>query len=196
MEEWLERYRGILFFALIALAVVGVILFQMLRPEPQSIILSTPTPVPSPVATPTPRPLRVYVSGAVQHPDVYALPPDSIVKDALIAAGGATDKADLNRINLALPVSDGQQVYVPHLGEESLPVQPPSNQPTSGGKININAASQAELETLPGIGPSIAQRIIDHRRANGAFAQIEDIMNVSGIGQGIFEKIRDLITTN
>lgn len=195
MAQWLERYRGIVFVALIAAVIAGLVLFQILRPKPSPIILKPPTPLPSPEVTPTPRPLRVYVSGAVHQPDVYPLPPDSIVKDALLAAGGATDDADLDRINLALPVADGQHVYVPRLGEADLPVQPPSSQPASGGKVNINTADAATLETLPGIGPAIAQRIIDYRQANGPFAKIEDIKDVSGIGDGILSKIQDLIVT-
>jgi competence protein ComEA len=195
VEGWLERYRGILVFGLIVAALAAVALFQMLRPSSQSILLSTATPLPSPEATSTPRPLRVYVSGAVRRPDVYILPPDSIVKDAMLAADGAADGADLNRINLASPVADGQQIYVPWQGEENLPVQPPAAKSASGSKVNVNTADMAALESLPGIGPSLAQRIIDYRQAHGPFARIEDIMEVSGIGQGIFDKIGDLITT-
>jgi competence protein ComEA len=146
--------------------------------------------------TPTPRPLRVYVSGAVQNPDVYALPPESIVKDAVTAAGGPTSDADLDRINLASPAADGQHIYVPSLGEETLPVQPPSRLPASAGKVNLNTAEAAALESLPGIGPTLAQRILDFRQASGPFERIEDVMEVSGIGPGIFEQIRDLITTD
>jgi competence protein ComEA len=196
VRQWLERYRAVLFFGLIVLALVALILFQSLRPQPESIILSTATPLPTPEATPTPHPLRVYVSGAVHQPDVYPLALDSIVKDAIMAAGGATDDADLNRINLALPVADGQHVYVPRLGEEDPPVQPPSNQPAAGGQVNINTADSAALDSLPGIGPALAQRIIDYRQEHGPFARLEDIMEVSGIGPGTFEKLRDLITTD
>jgi competence protein ComEA len=196
MEQWLERYRSVLFVILVVLVLAAVVLFQLLRPVAQPFILNTPTPPPSPEATPTPRPLRVYVSGAVNRPDVYTLPPDSIVKDALMAAGGPAENADLDRINLALPVSDGQHVYVPLRGEVNPPVQPPSDQRAPSTKININTADQAALDSLPGIGPVIAQRILDYRQANGPFDRIEDIMNVSGIGQGTFEKIRDLITTD
>jgi len=195
MEQWLERYRVILFLALIAFAIAGVILIQVLQPRPEPIHLTTLTPSPTPAATPTPRPLRVYVSGAVHRPDVYILAPDSIVKDALLAAGGATDEADLDRINLALPVADGQHIYVPRLGEENPPVPSPSVPSPSDGRININTADSAALEALPGIGPVIAQRIIDYRLANGPFTQIEEIMDVSGIGSVTFEKIKDLITT-
>jgi len=199
VEQWLERYRGVLFFGLIVLVLAGIVLFQLLRPAAQPLIPDTsralPATFPSPEATSTPRPLRVYVSGAVRQPDVYVLPPDSIVKDAMLAAGGPTDDADLERINLALPVADGQQVHIPRLGEQDPPVQPPSGQPAVAGKVNINTAGLEALETLPGIGPAIAQRIIDYRHDHGPFAQIEDITDVSGIGPATFEKIRDLITT-
>ncbi len=195
MDQWVERYRGILFFAFVAIALTGTVLFQILQPQPADVVLISPSPSPQPESTPTPRPLRVYISGAVRHPDVYSLGPDSIVKDAIEAAGGPTDEADLDRINLAAPVRDGQHVYVPHLGEKDLPVEPPANPSTSNGKININTADQSELETLPGIGPSIAGRICDHRETHGPFAQPKDIMDVSGIGPATFEKIRDLITT-
>jgi len=195
VESWLERYRGVLFFGLILVAIIALLLFQALRPRPQPILLTTSTPPPSPEATPTSRPLRVYVSGAVVHPDVYTLPPDSIVKDALMAAGGPADDADLDRINLALPVADGQQVYVPRRGEDNPPVQPPSRLPASGDKVNINTADVTALESLPGVGPALAQRIVDYRQAHGPFARPEDIMEVSGIGPGVFEEIRDLITT-
>jgi competence protein ComEA len=196
LEQWVERYRGVVFFVLIVLALAALILFQSLRTSPRSIELSTSTPLPTPEMTPTARPLRVYVSGAVRYPDVYALPPDSIVKDAMMAAGGPADDADLNRINLAASVADGQQVYVPRLGEESPPVQPPSGQSSSGGMVNINTADAADLESLPGIGPTLAQRILDYRQAHGPFAQIQELMEVSGIGPATFEGIRDLIKTD
>jgi competence protein ComEA len=196
MEQWLERYRAILFIILIVLILAGIFLIQVLRPKPSPIVLPTATPTPLPEATPTPRPLQVYVSGAVHHPDVYALPPDSIVKDAIMAAGGSTGEADLDRINLAAPVADGQHIYVPHFGEEDPPVEPPSKGPAADSKVNINTADSAELESLPGIGPTLAQRIIDYRQANGPFAQVEDVMEVSGIGPAILEKIGDLITVD
>jgi competence protein ComEA len=195
MDQWLDRYRGVIFFILVVLVLGGVILLQLRRPDPPGVILASPAPLPSAQPTSTPRPLRVYVSGAVLHPDVYSLPPDSIVKNALIAAGGATGDADLDRINLAMPVVDGQHIYVPRQGEEQLPVEPPGNPPAANRKTNINTATLAELETLPGIGPTIAQRICQYREAQGAFVQIEDIMQVSGIGEATFAKIRDLITT-
>jgi competence protein ComEA len=180
----------------VLLSIGAVILLQRLQLPSDPIVLSTPTLQALPSVTPTPRPIRVYVSGAVQQPDVYSLPPDSIVKDALLAAGGQADDADLDRINLAAPLADGQQIYVPRGGEQELPVQLPGRQPSLSLKVNINTADAAALESLPGIGPALAQRIIDYRQANGFFAHIEDIQQVSGIGSATFEKIRDLIATD
>lgn len=194
MEQGLGRYRWLLFLAIVGLVLTVVVLIQVRRPAPQPMILSTATPQPTQLVTPTPYTVRVYVSGAVQHPDVYTLLQDSIVKDALEAAGGPTGEADLERINLALPVTDGQQVHVPRQGEDNPPVEPPSRLPAIGSKLNINTADLASLESLPGIGPSLAQRIIDYRQAHGSFERIEDIMEVSGIGEAIFEGLQDLIT--
>ena len=200
MADWLERYRGYVVTVLLSLIVLGGMFFFLRRPEPEPISILTPEPTATPLPTPTPRPLYVYVSGAVAHPDVYELSYDSIVKDAIEAAGGPTGEADLNRINLARRVHDEEQIYVPQKGEESFPVNPPSgpSAPSSssqeGGKVNINTATAEKLDTLPGVGPSIAQRIIDYRTTNGPFQSIEDIKNVKGIGDATFEKLKDKIT--
>jgi competence protein ComEA len=200
MADWLERYRGYIVVVLLNLVVLGGMFFFWRRPEPEPVSILTPEPTATPLPTPTPRPLRVYVSGAVVRPDVYELSYDSIVRDAIDAAGGPTAEADLNRINLARQVHDEEQIYVPQKGEESPPVSPPSDpslpSPSSqeGGKVNINTATAEELDTLPGIGPAIAQRIIDYRTASGPFQSIEDIKNVRGIGDATFEKLKDKIT--
>ena len=196
MLTWLERYRAVLFFVCVVAAVAGLAFFEAHRPEPVPLILTpSATSVPA-LAEPTltPGPLRVYVSGAVQHPDVYLLPPGSIVKDALLAAGGAITEADLVSINLAHPVADGEQVHVPRAGEPS-PVRLPSADPLAPAKVNVNTADLAALETLPGIGPELAQRILDYRQAHGPFVQVEDLLAVPGIGPAILEKIREEITT-
>lgn len=195
MEQWPTRYRWLLFLGIAAIALTAVILVQRSRSSPQPLILSTGIPQPTVEATPTPYTLRVYVTGAVHTPDVYVLPQDSIVKDAVEAAGGATEDADLERINLAVTVTDGQQIHVPRQGEDDSPVEPPSGQPATGGKVNLNTADSAALETLPGIGPTLAQRIIDYRQSHGPFERIEDLLQVSGIGQATFEGMKDLITT-
>jgi competence protein ComEA len=200
MADWLERYRGYILIVLLNLVVLGGMFFFLRRPEPEPISILTPEPTATPLPTPTPRPLCVYVSGAVAHPDVYELPYDSIVKDAIEAAGGPTDEADLDRINLARRVYDEEQIYVPQKGEESLPVSLPSSSSSSsssgqaGGKVNINTATAEELSTLPGIGPTKAKSIIDYRTTNGPFQSIEDIKDVRGIGDATFENLKDKIT--
>jgi competence protein ComEA len=138
------------------------------------------------------------VSGAVNQSGVYSLPPDSIVQDAITAAGGTAADADLNRVNLAQVLHDGDQIHVPRIGEvpTSAPVDSDGgNDPVvPSGPININTATQAEFESLPGIGPAIAQRIIDYRETNGPFTSIDQLQNVSGIGPAIFDQIKDLVT--
>ena len=197
MSNWLQRYRGYVFITLINLVVLGGAIIFLRRPQQPELTITSPPPTATPLPSPTPCPLRVYVSGAVTHPDVYELPTESIVKDAIEAAGGATDEADLDRINLALSVVDGQHIYVPKLGEDSPPILPPAQRSGTtsfevGGKININTASQSEIETLPGIGPSKAQGIIENR----PYESIEGIQKVPGIGEGTFKKIQDLITVD
>ena len=177
------------------LIVLGGVIVFLRRPSQPELSVTSPPPTATPLPSPTPCPLRVYVSGAVTHPDVYELPTESIVKDAIEAAGGATNHADLDRINLALSLANGQHIYVPKQGEESPPVDPPTRSSDTasveaGGKININTASQAEIETLPGIGPSKAQGIIENR----PYSSLEDIKRVPGIAEGIFKNIKDSIT--
>jgi len=144
---------------------------------------------------PTPSPIQVHVTGAVMEPGVYTLPPVSIVKDAIDAAGGSLPEADLDNINLAAPLLDGQQIFIGSIQETS------SNTPsatsaisTSSVKMNINTAEAPELENLPGIGPSLAQKIIDYRHEHGPFTSIDDLLNVSGIGPAKLDEIMDLIT--
>jgi competence protein ComEA len=193
----LERYRIYLFTMLIGLIALGGVVFWLRRPTPEAIeILPPPSPTSAPTATPAT--VTVYVSGAVIHPDVYTLPEGSRVKEAVEAAGGFAAQADRDRINLAQLLHDEEQVYVPRIGEESPPLATPvtrgSTSTSSGGRVNINTATAAELESLPSIGPVYAQRIIEYREHDGPFQQIEDIQQVRGIGEATFEKIKDLIT--
>jgi competence protein ComEA len=160
-------------------------------------IVVVPPPTVAPTLPPTPAPVRVYVSGAVAAPGVYTLSAHSLVDDAIKAAGGAAADADLDKINLAQEVRDQQQIHVPRKGE-ATPQQPapgPGGAATPGAKkVNINTATLAELDTLPKIGPTTAQRIIDYRTKNGPFKKIEDLKNVSGIGDVTFQALKDSIT--
>ncbi|MDK2856201.1 MAG: competence protein ComEA [Bacillota bacterium] len=143
----------------------------------------------------------VHVAGAVAKSGVYRLPAGSRVIDAVEAAGGAAAEADVDALNLAQPLVDGQKVWVPKKGEVTVTgaagtaTGPAAGSAAAGGgKVNINTAGVAELDTLPGIGPALAQRIIDYRAAHGPFKSIEDLKNVSGIGEKKFAEIKDYVT--
>jgi competence protein ComEA len=147
---------------------------------------------------PTEKPIVVQVTGAVPRPGVYALAQGSRVQDAISAAGGFLAEADKTGINLARALDDGEQLDIPYVeGASPVILDAPTAigaAPSSAELVNINTASSAELDTLPGIGPTTAQKIIDYRQQNGPFLSIEDIVNVSGIGPGTYEKLKDLIT--
>lgn len=145
---------------------------------------------------PTLSPVHVHVVGAVQTPGVYQLPRGSIVQDALAAAGGPAAEANLAAINLAADLSDSQQVYVPFVGETPQAVlnQGSSSLAAADSRLNVNTATAPELERLPGIGPSLAQAIIEYREDNGPFQEPKDLLAVPGIGPGKLAQIEDLIT--
>ncbi len=138
----------------------------------------------------------VYVTGAVNKPDVYELPEESRVKDAIEKAGGVTKEADLISINLAEKLSDGEEVVVPKKGENTSIAGSSTSSTNKNSKININTADATELEKLPGIGEVKAEAIIQYRKSYGRFKTIHDITRVSGIGEKTFEKIKDLISVN
>jgi len=146
---------------------------------------------------PTEKPIVVHITGAVPRPGVYALAQGSRVQDAISAAGGFLADAEKTGINLARALEDGEQLDIPYVvGASPVILEAPTTivVPSSSELININTASQTELESLPGIGPTTAQKIIAYRDQNGPFVNIQDIINVSGIGPGTYERIKDLIT--
>lgn len=136
----------------------------------------------------------VYVCGAVGNPGVYPLPSGSRVYEAIEAAGGLLEEAGADCVNQAEPVSDGQMIKVltAEEAEKNAADTARTNTPeASDGRVNINTAVAAELMTLPGVGESKAESIISYREENGGFDKIEDIMNITGIKEGVFEKIKD-----
>jgi competence protein ComEA len=143
----------------------------------------------------------VHVSGAVAEPGLVRLEAGSRVDDAVQAAGGAQEDADLAALNLARPLTDGEQIHVPRIGDEPVPTAGASGTGGGGepaaaadGLVDINTASASELEELPGVGPAIAGRIVQHREINGPFSSVDDLLEVSGIGPATLERIRPQAT--
>ena len=151
----------------------------------------------------------IHITGSVKNPGIVKLKEGSRIEDAIEAAGGLTENADITKVNLAYVVEDGTKIKIPSASEEDIGDEDiidsksgdniiieentvSSNNSTQN--ININKATEKEFETLPGIGPSLASKIIEYRNQNGKFGSIEDIKNVNGIGDNKYEKIKDLIT--
>ncbi len=152
--------------------------------------------------------IAVHIIGEVNKPGIIYLEEGARINDAIEEAGGETKEADLAQVNLAYVLQDGQKIYIPNKKEKITTyiiqesgnngvVEENSNTNESKGeneKVNINTASQSELDGLPGIGDSIAQRIIDYREQNGNFKSIEELKEVKGIGEAKFEEIKDRVT--
>lgn len=185
LKSILNLVAGILF----GLFVAALVWVASRNPSGQAVTLRP---------APTENPIIVHITGAVPRPGVYALPEGARVQDVISAAGGFLAEADKEFINLAQVLEDGERLEIPYT-EGFSPVLPTPVQNfivpgPDTDLININTAASFQLETLPGIGPTLAQRIIEYREQNGPFISTEDIINVSGIGPGNYENIKDLIT--
>jgi competence protein ComEA len=165
------------------------------------------SPVGKPIAlqpAPTSAPIAVHVVGAVPRPGLYDFEEGARVQDAIDAAGGLLAEAEGDAVNLAAPLQDGEQLYIPYVaGHEPssslgavLPDEPGASQAEldASDLTNINTATLAELDALPGVGPTAAQSILDYREDFGPFESIEELLDVSGIGPSTFEAIQELIT--
>ena len=151
----------------------------------------------SPTASPAGDELYVHVSGAVNRPGLIRVAVGARVVDAIEAAGGFAETADPSGVNLARKVQDGEQLRVPMLGEAPAAIggaEPGATGGSSGGLVDLNRATAAQLETLPRIGPALAQRIIEWRESNGPFAAVTDLRNVTGVGDKIFDALKDRVT--
>lgn len=159
---------------------------------------------PGPAVTSAPPLVVVHVAGAVQHPGVYRLDRGKRVIDALDAAGGVTPAADANALNYARLLVDGEQIFVPEPGQlppaGASPGGPGTGEVTGAGAagpgalVNLNTATAEQLETLPRIGPAMSQRILDYRAEHGAFTSIEQLKDISGIGDATFAGLKDRVT--
>jgi len=192
MKPWQHILLGV-FLGLIASAVIYWIAIP-----PSGVPLEL-------LPLPTPAPLVVQVSGAVVHPGVYSLPPGSRIEAAIFAAGGFSPNADVEKVNQAALVKDGEKISVPAVRPTpdisfSTPVGPaatflpPTSAISAENPLNINTATVEELDALPGIGPTKAKDIVNYREQHGPFERIEDIQKVPNIGPAMFEKIKLLIT--
>lgn len=183
---------GVALVGVVVLVAVGAHIVRQSSPVPQTLVVS---PGPQTSASEAPLSPRhdatviVHIAGAVNSPGVIELPVDSRIIDALAKAGGPTPDALLDGVNLARILFDGEQIVVPALGDERAENLPAG----SGHAVSLSRASQAELETLPRIGPATAQRIIAWREAHGPFRSVDDVLAVSGIGPATLEGIRALV---
>lgn len=211
-----QQYRNVLIFLVVViLAGSGYWMLKRFNPAlflgaPDIVVndegaLSTERPNPSPVGVSgSPAEIVVHVAGAVQSPGVYRLSRGARVENAIEVAGGATENADIHKLNLAAKVSDGQRINVP--GSRQLPPpavdtkQPLSGSPASHSAISNqtllvdpNVATFEQLQTLPRIGPVMARRIIEYRETNGSFSNVDDLVKVRGIGGKTLEQMRNLL---
>jgi competence protein ComEA len=181
------------------------VLFSLLAPKGQTAVvapgengvdLAVPGGPASTSAAPSGSAIFVHILGAVAAPGLYELREGDRAVDAVAAAGGFAEGADQSGLNLARFVTDGEQIVVPLVGE--APVAAPGVGGAGGavvpGKVNINTADAAALETLPRVGPAMAARIIAWRDENGRFTAVEDLMSVTGIGEKTFDAMKDLVT--
>lgn len=199
-----ERYR---------IYVIGVVAAIMLAGGVAAKAFEAPAPTladPAPTATPAAAgSVVVDVEGAVTTPGVHRLAAASLIDDALAAAGGLIPTADLDRVarelNRSDKLKDHQKIYVPYVAERTVANTLGSGGATAAGTagsasdstgepINLNTASADELDKLPGVGPATAQKIIDYRNQNGGFQSVEQLNDVSGIGDATFAKLKDLVT--
>jgi len=182
--------------AIVVLVIVGLgaaVVASMLSPRSGTVGASASWAALTVDAGPGPGILVVHVLGAVATPGVYQLRAGARVLDAIAAAGGFAEDAARDGVNLATEVSDGAQVVVPVAGAAPLPrAGPPGVGPD--GKVDLNTADEAALETLPRVGPAMAQRIIAYRAAHGGFKSVQDLLGITGIGDKTFAALEPLVT--
>jgi competence protein ComEA len=191
--------------ATLALAAAGVVVVAMLAwlllrqppgpPAEASMARAGGAGSVAATSTTAPSTVLAHAAGAVRAPGVYTLPAGARVKDLLDAAGGPAPDADLDRINLAAPVADGSQVYVPRQGE-AVPsgASGGAGAATPTGPLDLNTATLEQLDALPGVGPATAQAILDERDKRGRFGSVDELLDVRGIGPAKLEGLRDLVT--
>ncbi len=209
-RAWIEWFGvGRLVAASLATVVVCVGALWLISSPPPSTEASLPMATSTTVGrqptatsestTTLPSTVLIHVAGAVIEPGVYELQSGARVRDAIVAAGGPTESADWNAVNLAAVVADATRIYVPVVGEE-VPAEvivssAPGPSSVPAGPVDVNRASADELEELPGVGPATATAIVTERERNGPFVDVDDLDRVPGIGPAKIDALRDLVTT-
>ena len=176
--------------ALIAISLVAILFATFLFTNTRGRAVAQESPKPALTMPAVAKTILIHVAGKVKRPDVYPLLAGSRVSDAIKAAGGAQKGVDLSDINLARVLVDGEQVYVGYVAKVSSSSSSKSSKTRFTGVINVNRATKAEFDSLTGIGPVLASRIINYRSANGPFLALDDLLKVSGIGSKTLERIR------
>jgi competence protein ComEA len=200
LRDWLSGLsrRELALLALVGLLGVAGVGLWYVRALPRPVEVRAASPVAAPSASPSPQLLVVHVAGWVRRPGVYELRQGDRVIDAIRAAGGVRGGADLGALNLAALLVDAQQVLVPRVADEAPgPVSGSTTDPSTSAApqlVNVNSGTAEELETLPGIGEVLAAAIIAYREEHGPFASVDQLVDVSGIGDATLEEIRDLVT--
>ncbi|MBB6445958.1 helix-hairpin-helix domain-containing protein [Bacillus benzoevorans] len=213
MTDWLKANKMYLFVGVLIIAALAIYYFMPAKPEnaePADSGWEEDAAEPlkeeqgqeTAAAPVEPEMIMVDVKGAVVNPGVYEAKPGDRVIDIIHLAGGLLENADKNQINFAMKVTDEMVLYLPQLGEQTI--ENNSETPAIGaaaalgssdeGKVNLNTASEEELQTITGIGPSKAAAIIEYRETNGHFQEVEQLMEISGIGEKTFEKLKEEVS--
>lgn len=186
MPDHASRSRIVLGATAVLVAVVAGMWWGTRAPEPVPVVVEDEAIDPTRNAT-----ITVHVSGAVASPGLVQLVPGARVADAVAAAGGALPAADLGRVNLAEDIGDGEQIEIPvHVAE----IAGSGAGGASDTGVDLNRASAEELQQLPGVGPVLAGRIVDHRDEHGMFESVEDLLDVPGIGEAKLEQLRSAVS--
>jgi competence protein ComEA len=184
--------RGVRALAAVAVVVALVAGYLAWRAQPHAEpVRPVGSTAAAPAISPSSGSIVVAVQGKVHKPGLFRLPTGSRVADAVDAAGGALPEVDLTGVNLARKLTDGELVVI---GETPPPEAAGAGPSAAGGKVDLNTATLAQLDGLPGIGPALAQRIIDYRTAHDGFRSVDELREVSGIGEAKFSQIKDLVT--
>ena len=205
-DEWKEKWESwslsakgavIAVVLLLLVAVGGLLPKKEEAVEEIEAVVTTVLAEKTEVSTTQEAVIFVDIKGAVKNPGVYQMKVGDRVKDALDAAGGLTEEADSQKVNLAKRLEDQMVIVVPKVGEEAeeIPAGETRKEATKEGKVNINTATVEELKTLKGVGEKKAEAIIEYRKKNGSFQTKEDLMKVRGIGKKLFESFQERIVT-